>query len=118
MMKVFKNYVLNIFIVFAIFFSHVMNVNANHMRNNPQEKNAFISVTEQERKKTTYMSVFYIPSLNYEAGNEAAFEEKVEKVVEPITLGTFGIGVAIGYATTVVGMLLGWVINLIKSAIR
>lgn len=118
MTKMFKKHVLNIFIMIVFFLSQIVNVNANYLKNNSQKENISISLKKQGNKKAISMATLYVPDLNYGVENKATIEGKIEKVLEPITLGTFGVGVAIGYAATAVGILLGWIINLIKYAIR
>ncbi|KEC55378.1 hypothetical protein [Bartonella koehlerae] len=115
MVKVFKNHVFRVFIATFFSLSQIVSVSAhaNPFRNSPQQENISVYIMEQEKKKAINMAAFYIPSFTYEAKNESALEGKVEKVVEPITIGIFGIGMAIGYATTAVGLLFGWIINLI-----
>ncbi|GAA5103475.1 hypothetical protein [Bartonella jaculi] len=118
MVKLFKNHVLSIFIVIAFFLSHVVNVNANHLRNSTQKEEISVSVIEQEIKKAMNMAALYIPGLNHGAENDAAIEGKIEKVLEPITIGVFGFGIAAGYAATAIGMFMGWIIKRIVSALR
>ncbi|ATP12061.1 hypothetical protein BHOIPH791_02210 [Bartonella henselae] len=115
MVKVLKNQVFSIFIVTFFSFSQIISVSAHAspLKNSPQQENISVSVMEQGKKIAINMATFYMPNFTYEAKNEAALEGKVEKVVEPITIGIFGIGMAIGYATTAVGLLFGWIINLI-----
>ncbi|WP_455481060.1 hypothetical protein V3564_01360 [Bartonella sp. B12(2025)] len=121
MIKIFKIYVLNTFIVIVFFLSQIVNVNANYLKNNSQSNNISFSVMEQGRKKTVNMSA-YVPGLIHEAENKAVTEGKIEKVLEPVTLGTFGLGVFIGYASSATGMLIGLIVGkivkLIKSSIK
>ncbi|UTO27752.1 hypothetical protein [Bartonella harrusi] len=115
MTKLFKIYVLNIFIVIVFFLSQIVNVYANHLSNNAQREEIFL--IEQIKEKVTRITTFDIPSLNYEGTNVTTSEGRVEKVVGPIivTIGTFSAAALAGYATTTVSMLLGWIIkNLIR----
>ncbi|WP_208432618.1 hypothetical protein [Bartonella taylorii] len=89
MNKVLKNYVLSIFIAIAFFLSQVVNVNANHLRNTPQQKDVSLFVIEQGKKEAIRMAALSIPSLNYGMGNENIIEARIEHVFEPIRLGTF-----------------------------
>ncbi|UNE54891.1 hypothetical protein [Bartonella machadoae] len=111
MAKLFRNYLFNIFIATVFFLSQIVNVHANSLSNVVQQEE--VSVIEQVKEKVTHITAFYAPSLNYEAINDTTAEGKVEKVIEPITLtlGTFGIAALAGYATTIVGMLLGWMVK-------
>ncbi|WP_317992964.1 hypothetical protein [Bartonella gliris] len=118
MIKVFKNYVLNIFIVVAFFLSQVMTVNANYLKNGPQREESSFSRMEQGGKNAINMAAFYLPSLNNEMENNVIPEGKIEKVLEPISIGVFGFGMAIGYASTALGLFLGWLISIIRAAKR
>ncbi|WP_208432619.1 hypothetical protein [Bartonella taylorii] len=118
MTKMFKKYVLNIFIMIVFFLSQIVNVNANHLRNNSQKENISISLEKQGRKKVISMATLYVPDLNYGVENKATIEGKIEKVLEPITLGTFGVAMLSGYGTAIVGMVIGWVINCITALIK
>ncbi|EJF87551.1 hypothetical protein ME1_01153 [Bartonella vinsonii subsp. arupensis OK-94-513] len=113
MTKLFKNYILNIFIAIVFILSQIVNVHANHLSNNAQRED--ISIIEQAKKKVTHMATLYVPSLNHGAKNEATVEGRVEKVLEPLTLGTFGLSVLVGYGTSIVGMFLAWMIKGIVS---
>ncbi|MET3589367.1 hypothetical protein ABID23_000444 [Bartonella silvatica] len=108
MINTFKSYKLNIFMVIAFFLSQVVNVNASYLKNNIQEKNISDYVIEKNIP-------FHISDFNYKTKNEAITEGKVEKVAEFVTIGNFGMGMLIGYATTIVGMLLGWIITKIVA---
>ncbi|WP_375661884.1 MULTISPECIES: hypothetical protein [unclassified Bartonella] len=90
MTKVFKNYVLNIFIVIAFSLVQVVNVNASHLSNTPQKKDISLFVMKQGKKEAMRMDTLYVQNLNYGVGNEAPIEGKIENVFfEPITIGTF-----------------------------
>ncbi|WP_455482273.1 hypothetical protein V4P56_01175 [Bartonella sp. B35(2025)] len=60
----------------------------------------------------------HVPNLNYGVNNEDTIEGKIEKVLEPVTIGTFGLGVATGYGSTVISALVGWIIAKIVQLIR
>ncbi|WP_375622297.1 MULTISPECIES: hypothetical protein [unclassified Bartonella] len=113
MTKVFKNYILNIFIAIAFLFSQIVNANANHLNNSFQKENVSVSVIE----KATNMATLYISNLNYGVGNEATVEGKVEKVLEPITLGAFGISILAGYGIGTIGIILAWPVGQIQKLI-
>ncbi|WP_208435150.1 hypothetical protein [Bartonella phoceensis] len=118
MVKIFNNYVLSVFIALAFSFSQIVNVNAKYLNNDSHEKEFF--VTEQRNENTVNIATFYATSLNYGVENEVPIEGKIEKVLEPVTIGTFGVGMALGYVTSAASMLLGLIIGkiviLIKSA--
>ncbi|CAF25869.1 hypothetical protein [Bartonella quintana] len=118
MKKLLKNYGLSILIASAFSLSQVANVHATHLRNSPQTVNTSVSVIEQGKKQAINMAALYVPSLNHEAENEAAFEGKVEKVAESITLGNFGIGMLAGYGTGTISIFLGWIVSKIIAAIK
>ncbi|EJF82510.1 hypothetical protein [Bartonella rattimassiliensis] len=111
MIKLFKNHMLGIFIMSAFSLSQVVSVHANYLQNNTLSENTVISAIKQKRKDAIDIIALYAPNLNHDVENEITIEGKVEKVVEPLTLGTFGIGIAIGYASSMVGMFLGWIIS-------
>ncbi len=116
MIKIFKNYVLIVFIALAFSFSQIVSINANCLKINSQKGEGF--VTEQRGKNATNIATLYATSLNYGVENEAFIEGKFENVIERITIGNFGIGMIIGYASTTVGMLLGWMISKIVMLIK
>ncbi|MCZ2158488.1 hypothetical protein NPX99_04250 [Bartonella sp. 220] len=118
MTKILKNYILNIFIAIVFILSQVVNVHANHLSNNTQQEDVSVSLIEQAKKKVTHMAALYAPNLNDGAKNEATVEGRVEKVLEPLTLGTFGLSVLAGYTTSIVGMFLAWMIKGITSFIK
>ncbi|EJF98992.1 hypothetical protein MEI_00159 [Bartonella vinsonii subsp. arupensis Pm136co] len=97
MIKVLKNHMLSILIASAFFLSQVVNVHANHLSNNTQQED--VSIIEQAKKKAINIATLYVPSLNHGTKNKDATEGKIEKVFEPITLGTF---------TTIGSMLFGY----------
>ncbi|MBB5073532.1 hypothetical protein HNQ69_000653 [Bartonella callosciuri] len=115
MVKLFRNYVLSIFTAVAFFLSQVVNANANHLKNNPQHENIPVSVMEQRENKIINIAALYVPGLSYGVENNSVAQGKIEKVFEPITLGTFSVGIAAGYATSMIGMLLGLIISAIVS---
>ncbi len=115
MIKLFKNYMLSIFIISVFYISQTVSVHANYLQNNIHRENSFISLTEQNRKDAISTVFLYTQNLNRGMKNEITIEGKFEKVVEPLTLGTFGIGMALGYVSSTVGMFLGWIISKIIS---
>ncbi|GAA5099918.1 hypothetical protein [Bartonella acomydis] len=116
MTKMFKNYILNIFIVMVFFLSQVVNANANNLRNSPQKEEIIDCIVD--RNKAVNIVSFHIPNLNLGTENNALAKGKIEKVLEPVTIGTFGIGMAVGYASSAVSMLLGWLISKIVIIIK
>ncbi|KEC55379.1 hypothetical protein [Bartonella koehlerae] len=108
MKKVLRNQLLSIVTVSVFFLSQVANVHANYLENNSQAA-APISVVEQGNKKTINMTAFYIPSLNHGTENEIAFEGKVEKVVDIITLG-----VGIMSAGYIISTVINWIAQIIS----
>ncbi|WP_039760271.1 hypothetical protein [Bartonella queenslandensis] len=115
MIKILKNHMLSIFIMSAFSLSQVADVHANYLQNSNHRENIFVSAIKQKRKDAIRTVSLYTPSLNHYVGNETTIEGKVEKVMEPITIGTFGIGMALGYASSTIGMFLGWIISKIVS---
>ncbi|WP_375665405.1 hypothetical protein [Bartonella sp. TT121SHDZB] len=114
MTKVFKNYILNIFIAIAFLLSQIVNANATQLNNSLPKESFSVSVIE----KATNMATLYISNLNYGVGNEATVEGKIEKVLEPITIGTFGISMLAGYGIGITGTLLAWPILKIQQLIK
>ncbi|WP_208435149.1 hypothetical protein [Bartonella phoceensis] len=117
MVKIFKNNVLNIFILVAFFLSQVVSVHANYLRSNHQP-DSFVSVMEEEKNNAINMVTFHLPDFTHEAKNENALEEKFEKVVfEPITLGlfttvgAFSFGALTGSVMAIFSAIIGWAIG-------
>ncbi|ETS07845.1 hypothetical protein [Bartonella henselae] len=108
MKKVLRNQLLSILTISVFFLSQVANVHANHLENNSQPV-APISVVEQGNKETINMAAFYIPSLNHGTENEVAFEGKVEKVVDIITLG-----VGLMSAGYIISTVINWISQIIS----
>ncbi|WP_246257572.1 hypothetical protein [Bartonella gabonensis] len=95
----------------TFFISQVANVHANYLQKSTHHEDIFVSVIEQNRKDVVHPVSLYTPSLKRSVGNEMTIEGNFEKVVEPLTVGTFGIAMAIGYASSTMGMFLGWLIS-------
>ncbi|WP_375661885.1 MULTISPECIES: hypothetical protein [unclassified Bartonella] len=112
MIKVFKNYMLNIFMAIAFFLSQVVNVNANHLSNNLQREDAF--VISQVKEKVTHIASLYVPNLSYGAKNGTTVEGRVEKIAQPVIIGDFGLSFLIGYLAPLVGFIIAAIINHIK----
>ncbi len=122
MVKIFKNHILNIFVLVAFFLSQITSVNANPLRKNHQPENIFISVMEQGKKPAINMVTLYVPSFIYKTKNEAVLEEKFEKIVfKPITLGFFttvgalSFGFLTGSIMSILSAIIGWGIGKIKA---
>ncbi|WP_375620660.1 MULTISPECIES: hypothetical protein [unclassified Bartonella] len=119
MIKVLKTYVLNIFIAVAFLLSQVINVHANHLKNDTQWET--VSLIEQGKKKAIDIAALYVPSFTHRAKSESAFEGKFEKVFEPITLGVFstvgalGFGFLTGSVMAIFSGIIGWAIGKIKG---
>ncbi|WP_455466510.1 hypothetical protein [Bartonella sp. B39] len=121
MTRVFKNYVLNIFIVIVFFLSQVMSINANHLRNSHKKEEVAGFLMKQAGNtisKAVTMTALHDSTFGYEVENGIPTEGKIEKVVEPVTLSLFGVGVLTGYAASAAGMLLGWIIGKIVEAVK
>ncbi len=118
MIQILKTYVLNILIVIAFLLSQVINVHANHLKNDaPWET---IPLIEQEKKQAINIAAFYVSNFIHNVKNESAIEGKVEKVFEPITLGVFstvgalGFGFLTGSIMAIISGIIGWGIGKIK----
>ncbi|WP_246054682.1 hypothetical protein [Bartonella massiliensis] len=90
--------------------SQVANVHASYWQESTHRENIFVSAIEQKRKDAVHLVSLYTPNINRSVGNEITLEGNFEKVVESLRLGNFGLGMALGYASHAVGMLLGWMI--------
>ncbi|MET3559752.1 hypothetical protein ABID39_000429 [Bartonella japonica] len=87
MIKIFKNYMLNLLVVTTFIFSQAVSANANY---SSQKENISDYVTPQVENTTsiaTNATAFYVPAVNHTAESSDASEGKVEKVVEPVTIG-------------------------------
>ncbi|UNF47415.1 hypothetical protein [Bartonella krasnovii] len=115
MIKLFKSHILIIFMMFTFSLSQVVTVNAKYSQKSTHRENSFVSAIEQKRKDVIHSVSLYTPNLNHDVGDETTIEGKFEKVFEPLTIGTFGIGMVIGYAASTAGMFLGWIIGKIIS---
>ncbi|WP_455477312.1 hypothetical protein [Bartonella sp. B41] len=114
-----KNYVLNVFIVFAFFLSQIVNVQANYASNKLQKENFYVSATEHKINKTVSMDALYVSNF-LDQGTEN--EGKIEKVVEPITIGVlsttaaFGLGFSVGSIMAAVSAMIGILIAVVKGS--
>lgn len=110
MNKIFKNSVLSIFMAGTFFLSQIVNANAYNLQNISQKENMANYVTEQ-KENTTYkavrMAALHIPAVSYGTENGTIVGGKVEKVLEPITIG-LGL-LCFGYAISFVSSLIGWI---------
>ncbi|WP_208440383.1 hypothetical protein [Bartonella raoultii] len=113
MTKVFKNYILNIFIVTVFFLSQIINVNANDLKIISQKEEIVDYV--MEKNKATHVVAFDFLDSNHRTNNNALSQGKIEKIAVLVKLGTFEIAVALGYAAATVGFLIGLVIKKIVT---
>lgn len=119
MIQLLKTYVLNILIVISFSLSQVINVHANHLKNDAQWET--ISLMEQVEKKAISIATFYVPNFTHGVKNESAIEGKVEKVFEPITIGVFstvgalGFGFLTGSIMAIFSGIIGWAIGKLKG---
>ncbi|MCZ2158487.1 hypothetical protein NPX99_04245 [Bartonella sp. 220] len=114
MVKLFKNYMLNIFIVAAFFLSQIVSAHANYLKNISQKEDVTDYVLEQVATVTstaTNTTASYVPAVSYGTINGASIEGKVEKVVEPMTLG-IGLLFA-GYGISFISSIIGWIKDIV-----
>ncbi|WP_175869485.1 hypothetical protein [Bartonella gabonensis] len=114
MVKIFKNYVLSVFIVSTFFLSQTVNVNANYLENTPPKEEFSLPLMGQVKNaKADIVSTatFYAPSVSYQTENGTISEGKVEKVVDPITVG-MGLLFSV-YAMNFIGTLVGGIKGII-----
>lgn len=97
----------------TFFLSQIVNVNANYLRNVSQNDvtDCITEYVKDTTSKVASTSASYIPAVNYETINGTIAEEKVEKVVEPITIG-MGLLVA-GYAISFISSIIGWIKDIV-----
>ncbi|WP_139412929.1 hypothetical protein [Bartonella mastomydis] len=114
MVKIFKNYVLSVFIASTFFLSQTVNVNANYLENTPPKEELSIPLKQQikyAKSEEVFTTAFYAPSVNYQTENGTTFEGKVEKVLEPMTVG---MGLLLtGYAISFIGSIIGWIKDIV-----
>ncbi|WP_208440830.1 hypothetical protein [Bartonella raoultii] len=109
MVKIFKKYILSVFIVSTFFISQTVNVNANYLENTTTKEELSIPLMKQTKyaKYDTVSTVaFYVPSVSYQTENGTLSEGKVEKVLEPMTV-ILGL-LSVGYAMSFIGSIIGW----------
>ncbi|WP_375703340.1 hypothetical protein [Bartonella sp. AD13SXNS] len=114
MVKIFKSYVLSIFITSAFFLSQTINVNANYLKKEAPKEECSVVLMEQVKNvksDAVSMTAFHVPSVSYRTENGTTFEGKVEKVVEPMTIG-MGLLFA-GYAMSFIGSIISWIKDIV-----
>ncbi|WP_375625112.1 hypothetical protein [Bartonella sp. MU37NMGALS] len=114
MVKIFKNYILSIFIASTFFISQTVNVNANYLKNDtPKEELSVFPMEQVKYAKSDVVSTtsFYAPSANYQTENGTTGQGKIEKVVEPMTIGV-GLLFA-GYAMSFIGSIISWIKDIV-----
>ncbi|WP_019219756.1 hypothetical protein [Bartonella florencae] len=110
MVKIFKNY-LSVFIASTFFLSQTVNVHANYLENTTPKEEFSVSLMEQvknAKSDAVSTTAFYAPSVSYQTENGTTSEGRVEKVVEPLTIGA-GVLVA-GYAIT---FIISWIKDIV-----
>ncbi|WP_273754742.1 MULTISPECIES: hypothetical protein [unclassified Bartonella] len=114
MVKLFKNYVLSVFIASTFFLSQTINVNANYLENTPPKEELSIPLIAQvknAKSDAVSTTAFYAPSVSYQTQNGTVGEGKVEKVLEPMTVG-MGLLFA-GYAMSFIGSIISWIKDIV-----
>ncbi|WP_273722969.1 MULTISPECIES: hypothetical protein [unclassified Bartonella] len=114
MVKIFKNYILSIFIASTFFISQTVNVNANYLKNDTPKEELSVSPMEQvkyAKSNVVSTAASYVPSVNYKTENGTTSEGKFEKVVEPMTIG---MGLLLtGYAMSFIGSIISWIKDIV-----
>ncbi|EJF75284.1 hypothetical protein MEC_00760 [Bartonella alsatica IBS 382] len=116
MIKIFKNYVFNIFIVVTFSLSQVVNVNANQLRNSTQKDNISVSVMEKMKNTSptaTKITALSVPAISYGTTSKNPIEGKIEKVVLVETIGV-GLFYA-GYVLSLIGLMIGPIKDIIQD---
>ncbi|WP_330169537.1 hypothetical protein [Bartonella grahamii] len=114
MVKIFKNYILSIFIASTFFISQTVNVNANYLKNDtPKEELSVFPIEQVKYAKSDVVSTtaFYVPSVNYQTESGTTGEGKVEKVVEVMTIG-MGL-LFTGYVMSLIGSITSWIRDIV-----
>ncbi|WP_375635758.1 MULTISPECIES: hypothetical protein [unclassified Bartonella] len=114
MVKIFKNYILSTFIASTFFISQTVTVNANYLKNDTPKEELSVSPMEQvkyAKSDVVSTTAFYVPSVNYQTENGTKGEGKIEKVVEPMTVGV-GLLFA-GYAMSFIGSIISWIKDIV-----
>ncbi|WP_254472957.1 MULTISPECIES: hypothetical protein [unclassified Bartonella] len=110
MVKIFKNYFLSVFIASTFFLSQTVNVNANYLENTTPKEELSIPLMKQikyAKSDAVSTTAFYAPSVSYQTENGTTFQGKVEKVLDPMTIG---IGVLVtGCVINVIGSIISWI---------
>ncbi|GAA5099913.1 hypothetical protein [Bartonella acomydis] len=113
MIRIFRKYTCNTFIAAAFFLSQIVNVHANHLTDISQKEvtDYVMEYVKDTTSKIAGTSASYIPAVSYRTINETALEGKVEKVLEPMTIG---IGfLAAGYVASFITSIIGWIKDLV-----
>ncbi len=81
--------------------------------NTPKEELSvsFIEHVKNAKSDAVSTTAFYAPSVSYQTENETNADGKVEKVLEPVTLG-MGLLFA-GYAVSFIGSIIGWIKDIV-----
>ncbi|WP_375611139.1 MULTISPECIES: hypothetical protein [unclassified Bartonella] len=114
MVKIFKNYILSIFIASTFFISQTVNVNANYLKNDtPKEELSVFPMEQVKYAKSDVVSTtaFYAPSVNYQTEHRTIGEGKLEKVFEPMTVR--GGLLYAGYAISFIGSIINWINDIV-----
>lgn len=114
MVKIFKNHLLSVFIASTFLISQTVNVNANYLENTTPKEELSIPLMKQikyAKSDAISTTAFYVPSVNYQTENGTTFQGKVEKVLEPMTVGV-GLLFA-GYAVSFIGSIITWIKDIV-----
>ncbi|PIT69500.1 hypothetical protein [Bartonella tribocorum] len=115
MIKLFKNYGLNVFIASTFFISQTVNVNANYLINEAPKEKFSVSLMKQvknAKSDVVFTTFSYVPSISYQTENEITDKGKIEKVIEPISIGT-GL-LFTGYALNCIALLASFIDRVIS----
>ncbi|UNF29459.1 hypothetical protein MNL13_01385 [Bartonella krasnovii] len=114
MVKIFKSYVLSVFIASTFFLSQTINVNANYLENTPSKEELSIPLMAQvknEKSDTISTTAFHASFVSYQTENMTPLEGKVEKVFAPMTIGK-GL-LFTGYAMNFIGSIINWIKDIV-----
>lgn len=121
MIRIFKNNVLNIFIVVVFFLSQAVSVNANQSKNNDPKESIAVSIMEKGKEKAVNIAALFVTDISHGAKNDVTVEGKIEKVFNPITLGiittegAIALGALTGFSASIFSTAIGWIIGKTKS---
>ncbi|WP_019223471.1 hypothetical protein [Bartonella rattaustraliani] len=112
MVKIFKDYTINLLVASTFFLSQAVNAHANYTSPTKEIVDSVITQVESAASTAMNTAAYYIPTLNHGAEKGATAEGKVVKVVEPFTIGMGFL--FFGFAIKFVVDLVSGIVNIFK----